>query len=38
MTNKSVAALLWAFILSLAALAPAFAQQSKYPFNDPTLP
>jgi beta-glucosidase len=38
MTNKSVAALLWAFILSLAGLTPAFAQQPKYPFNDPTLP
>src|SRR3984957_16543043 len=38
MTNKNAAALLWALILSAAGLLPAFAQQPKYPFNDPTLP
>ncbi|MGC2300929.1 MAG: glycoside hydrolase family 3 N-terminal domain-containing protein, partial [Acidobacteriaceae bacterium] len=37
MTKRTFAALLSGFVVGLVGLAPAFAQQPKYPFNDPSL-
>ena len=38
MTKKNVAVLTGVLVAGLVSLCPAFAQQSKYPFNDPNLP
>jgi len=38
MTKKHIAVLTGLLAAGLVSLCPAFAQQSKYPFNDPSLP